>query len=156
MGLLGSPRWPQSSMAAFDQGRAPPSLEAAALAAVRLYCLVPCGVQPCREEVWGSPSALSMASPRQPYHTAFELPSCLTSPTQTQAPGEGNLAALQILSCRCEASRGRGQFHGRPPGREHRPSVQCRPGVTKGHGGHPTTKAGCARGGAVLGEKGRC
>lgn len=45
-------------------GTAPQSLEAAALTAVRLYCLVPSGGQPRGEGVWGPPSALSMASPR--------------------------------------------------------------------------------------------
>lgn len=71
--------------------------------------------------------------PGQSYHTAFEWLFCLTSPTQTQAPGEHNLAALWIPSCRCEASRGHGQFHGRPPRREHRPPVQCQPWVSGTH-----------------------
>lgn len=58
------------------------------------------------------PSALDPS-----YHIVFELLSCLTSPTQTQAPGECSSVALWILPCRCEAIQGHGRFHGQLPRR---------------------------------------
>lgn len=61
------------------------------------------------------------------------------------------MAALWILSCRCEAGRGRGQFHGRPPRRECKPWAGCQPWVSESHGDPaPHSGAGLCFGGAAL------
>lgn len=105
------------------------------------------GVLLCPTSPKGEPSA------RQPYRTAFGWPSCLTSPAPTQAPGEGNSAALWTLSCNCAASRGRGRFRGQPPRREHTPCTGAvQPWLSGCHRARGQAALGRG-GGAVLGEE---
>lgn len=76
----------------------------------------------------GAGSSVSSGCSHQSYRTASGLPSGLTSPARTRAPGECNLAALWTLPCSCEAGRGRGQSRGRPPRREHSHGCSASPG----------------------------